>query len=148
MNFPSSGAVSSCNERHYWESSPQQHYFQWIKADSHILLRTHPTPAETALNVLLGREAGAGRAQLFNYGCLTSSCSSAPDFLLSGGGEKLRASASPDWPCRVHTCHLQCSYGDLCPHPAIKSSRRERGHFRRTPSQEKRCLPLMQHNQR
>lgn len=96
MNFPPSGAVSSCNERHYWESSPRQHYFQWIKADSHILLRTHPTPTEAALNAPLGREAGARKTQLFSYGSLASSCSSAPDFLLSGGAEKLGASVSPD----------------------------------------------------
>lgn len=96
MNFPPSGAVRSCNERHYWESSPQQHYFQWIKADSHILLRTHPARTEAALNAPLGGEAGAGKTQLFSYGSLASSCSSAPDVLLSGEREKVGASAFPD----------------------------------------------------
>lgn len=62
MNFPPSGAVSSCNERHYWESSPQQPYFQWIKADSHILLRTHPSATEAASMRLWGGRGWADPA--------------------------------------------------------------------------------------
>lgn len=60
LNFPASGAVGSCKQRQYWETSPWQHHFQWIKADSHVLHRTHSAPTEAALGAPLGREARAG----------------------------------------------------------------------------------------